>query len=124
VVWFILRFKLEKTLFNLAESGGANPTHLHHFNYGFAILILAGLTALFPKSRKFLRALSFVFGVGVGLVFDEFALIWNLNPDYYHALNYQAQAVLGALLVQIVYFRKFYASIIDRALGRARKLHL
>lgn len=122
VVRFILKFKLEQSLFALGNSGGANPTHLHHFNYGFAILILAGLTALFPQSRRFLRALSFVFGIGVGLVFDEFALIWNLNPDYYHSLNYEAQAVLAALLVQIVYFRKFYASIIDRALGRAKRL--
>lgn len=122
VVWFILEFKLEKVLFNLSESVDGNPTHMHHFNYGFAILIVAGLAALFPQSRRFLRPLSFLFGIGVGLVFDEFALIWNLNPDYYHSLNYQAQAVLGALLVQIVYFRKFYANLIDRALGRARKL--
>lgn len=122
VVWFILEFKLEEKLFALNDSGGANPTHMHHFNYGFAILIVAGLTALFPQSRRFLRALSFVFGIGVGLVFDEFALIWNLNPDYYHSLNYQAQAVLAALLVQIVYFRKFYSALIDRVLNRARRL--
>jgi hypothetical protein len=121
IVALILRFNLQENLFNLQESGGANPTHTHHFNYGFAILIASGLIALFPRSRRFLRALSFVFGVGVGLVFDEFALIWNLNPDYYHALNYQAMAVLGALLIQIVYFRKFYASLVDRMLGRARR---
>jgi len=121
-VALILKYDLGHKLFALGDSGGANPTHMHHFNYGFAILIVSGLTALFPQSRRFLRAISFVFGIGVGLVFDEFALIWNLNPDYYHSLNYQAQAVLAALLIQIVYFRKFYAAIIDRVLGRAKRL--
>ena len=121
VVAFILEFDLQHRLFNLQDSGGANPTHTHHFNYGFAILITAGLLGLLPQSRRFLRALSFVFGIGLGLVFDEFALIWNLNPDYYHSLNYQAIAVLGAVLVQVVYFRKFYAGLLDRLRAPARR---
>lgn len=121
VVAFILEFDLQERLFNREDSGGPNPTHTHHFNYGFAILIVSGLVALFPQSRRFLRFLSLVFGIGVGLVFDEFALIWNLNPDYYHALNYQAMAVLGALLVQIVYFRKFYSTFFHRLKTRFRR---
>lgn len=121
VVAFILEFDLQEKLFNLQDSGGANPTHTHHFNYGFAILIVSGLIALFPQSRRFLRFLSFVFGIGVGLVFDEFALIWNLNPDYYHALNYQAMGVLAALLVQIVYFRKFYSTLFHRTMMKLRR---
>jgi CRP-like cAMP-binding protein len=118
VVASILRFDLQETLFNLRDSGGANPIHTHHFNYGFALLIAAGLLGFFPRARQRLRTLACAFGIGLGLVFDEFALIWNLNPDYYQRLSYEAQAVLVAILVQLVYFRRFYAALLERLLRR------
>lgn len=118
VVAFILGFGLEEQLFNLKASGGANPVHVHHFNYGFAVLVLAGLSAFFPRARRHLRTIAAAFGIGLGLVFDEFALIWNLDPDYYQPLSYQAQGVLAAVLVQLVYFRRAYADFTDRLLVR------
>lgn len=118
VVAAILELHLEKTLFALRDSGGANPIHTHHFTYGFAIMIVAGLLGFFPGSRRFLRPLSLAFGAGLGLVFDEFGLIWNLNPDYYQRLSYEAQAVLAALLVQIVWFRGFYIAAFERIVRR------
>lgn len=114
----ILRLHLEKTLFALRDSGGANPIHTHHFTYGFALMIVSGLVGFFPGTRRWLRALATVFGIGLGLVFDEFALIWNLNPDYYQALSYEAQIVLALLLAQLVWFRRFYAALLDRLTGR------
>ncbi len=114
VVAMILRFGLQEALFNLKDSGGANPIHTHHFNYGFALLITAALTAFLPWTRRWLLPLAFAFGVGLGLVFDEFALIWKLNPDYYDPLNYQAQAFLALVLLQIVYLRRFWVSLLAR----------
>lgn len=115
----ILELHLEKTLFLLRDSGGANPIHTHHFNYGFAIMIVVGLLGFLPGTRRYLRPLSLAFGAGLGLVFDEFGLIWNLNPDYYQRISYEAQAVLAALLVQIVWFRGFYAGLFERMLRRS-----
>jgi len=120
VVAFVLRFGLQEQLFNLRQSEGANPIHIHHFNYGLAVLVSAGALGFFPRARRWLRALACAFGVGLGLVFDEFALIWNLNPDYYQLLNYQAQAVLAALLAQLVYFRRTYAALLARLAQRLR----
>jgi CRP-like cAMP-binding protein len=118
VVAFILRFGLQHQFFNLHDSGGPNPLHMHHFNYGFALVVLTGLLAFFPASRRTLRALAAAFGVGLGLVFDEFALIWNLDPNYYQPLNYWAQALLAAVLVQLVYFRRLYADSLALVLAR------
>jgi CRP-like cAMP-binding protein len=118
VVATILRLGLHEQLFNLRDSGGANPLHIHHFNYGFAIIVATGLLAFFPAYRRMLRVLAASFGIGLGLVFDEFALIWNLRPDYYQPLNYWAHALLAALLVQMVYFRRLYAELFELLLTR------
>jgi CRP-like cAMP-binding protein len=118
VVAFILHFGLQERLFALGDSGGANPTHMHHFNYGFAVLAVAGLLTFFPRSRRMLRTLGAAFGVGLGLVFDEFALIWHLDPDYYQPLSYWAQAILAATLIQVVYLRRVYGELATRLLMR------
>ncbi len=120
VVAFILRFGLEDRLFNLRDAGGPNPIHLHHFNYGFAVLIAAGLLSLLPQSRRLLRPLATAFGVGLGLVFDEFALLWRLNPDYYDPLSYWAQGVMALVLAQLAFLRRPYAGLWRRIGGGAR----
>jgi CRP-like cAMP-binding protein len=122
VVAFILRFDLQGQLFNVLDSGVGNPIHIHHFTYGFVVLVVAGALAFFPRARRWLAALACAFGVGLGLVFDEFALIWNLHPDYYQRLNYQAQAALAAVLVQLVYFRHTYLALLTRLAQRLRPI--
>jgi CRP-like cAMP-binding protein len=118
VVAAIVGLGLQQRLFNLRDSGGPNPLHMHHFNYGFAIIAVTGLLAFFPRSGRTLRVLAAAFGVGLGLVFDEFALIWKLDPDYYQPLNYWAQALLAATLIQVVYFRGVYADFAALVLAR------
>lgn len=117
VVALILRLHLQQQLFNLHASGGANPTHTHHFTYGFALIVASGLLAFFPRTRRWLKTIACAFGFGLGLVFDEFALIWNLNPDYYQTLSYEAQAAILLLLVQVVWLRRFYAGLLERWVG-------
>jgi hypothetical protein len=115
VVHLILKFKLEKQLFALVPGTDPNPMHIHHFNYGLFLIGAAGLAALFPFGRRALRGLSLVFGLGLGLVFDEFALFWNLNPEYAQEMSLVAAAIAAALLVQLIYFRRFWAAVVRRA---------
>ena len=114
VVGAILRFHLEEKAFNLHATEGGHPRHTHHFNYGFTVLVLSGLLAFLPGSRERIRPLALAFGFGLGLVFDEFALIWSLNPNYYAHLSYVAQALMLLLLAQLVWFRRFYGSLLER----------
>ncbi len=111
VVALILKYKLEKQLFALVPGTDPNPMHVHHFNYGLILIGIAGLAALTPFGRRALRGLSFTFGIGCGLVFDEFALFWNLNPEYAQSLSLIAAAIMVGVLVQLTYFRAFWAAL-------------
>jgi CRP-like cAMP-binding protein len=115
VVYMILKYHLEKQLFALVPGNDPNPMHVHHFNYGLMLIGTAGLAALLPFGRRALRVLAFVFGFGCGLVFDEFALIWNLNPEYANPSSLIACGVAAAVLVQMTYFRRFWRAVARRA---------
>jgi CRP-like cAMP-binding protein len=115
VVALILKYGLEKRLFALVPGNDPNPMHVHHFNYGLVLIGSAGLAALFPFGRRALRSLGFAFGFGCGLVFDEFALFWNLNPEYAQSLSLLAAAVMAAVLFQLTYFRAYWARLGRRA---------
>jgi hypothetical protein len=115
VVHLILKYGLEKRLFALVPGNDPNPMHIHHFNYGLFLIGCVGLVSLFPFARRFLRPLALLFGIGAGLVFDEFALFWNLNPEYSQELSIIAAGLAAALLVQLIYFRSFWTAVVRRA---------
>jgi CRP-like cAMP-binding protein len=120
-VFFILHFHLEQQLFALVKSANdPNPMHVHHFNYGLVLIGLSGLAALFPFGRKALRVLAAAFGAGCGLVFDEFALFWNLNPNYAQEASLVAAAAAVVVLVQLVWFRQFWGALLRRLWLTAR----
>jgi CRP-like cAMP-binding protein len=121
VVGLILHFGLEKQLFALVPGKDPNPMHVHHFNYGLVLIGASGIAALFPFGRRALRALSFVFGFGCGLVLDELSLFWNLNPSYENA-HLTGAALAAGLLLQLVYFRRFWAAVARRAWHRLRSV--
>lgn len=115
VVYLILKYHLEKQLFALVQGTDPNPMHVHHFNYGLVLASVAGLAALFPFGRRALRVLAFVFGAGVGLIFDEWSLIWNLNPEYSNPSSLMASGLVAAVLLQVTYFRQFWRALARRA---------
>lgn len=114
VVHLILKYGLEKRLFALVPGNDPNPMHIHHFNYGLFLIGVAGLAALFPLGRRALRGLALMFGLGAGLVFDEFALFWNLNPEYAQELSIIAAGIAAAVLFQLAYFRRFWGALVRR----------
>ena len=119
VVGFILRYHLEQHFFALTRSREhANPMHLHHFNYGLALVCVAGLASFLPRSRRFARTFAVLFGLGSGLICDEWALIWNLDPNYYQPLSYLAALTFGALLLLLTLFRGFWSAWLQRWLWR------
>ena len=118
LVAYIITNGLQKQMFALIGGPQGNPMHIHHFNYGLIIIGLVGVLAMVPATRQALRLLSFGFGVGVGLLVDEFALFWNLNPDYYQPSSRAAAALVLFVLVQVVYFRKLYLAAAHRLVAR------
>jgi len=121
VVALILKYGLEKRLFALVHHGNdPNPMHVHHFNYGLIVASISGIAALFPFGRRALRLFAATFGIGIGLIFDEFALIWTLNPEYSQSLSLISAAFAFVVLVNLVYFRAFWGSLVRRLANRVR----
>jgi hypothetical protein len=121
LVGFILRFNLQGKLFALIPSaGGLNPVHVHHFNYGIALVVISGVFALVPATRRRLRLVAFAFGVGLGLIVDEFALLLHLDPDYYQRASYVAIILATLVLLQLIYFRNLYLGLVRRLAEKIR----
>lgn len=113
-VHLILKYHLEKHLFALVAGSDPNPVHIHHFNYGLLLVGATGLVSLLPYGRRSLKTLALLFGFGCALVFDEFALFWNLNPDYSQGMSLISAAIAAVVLLQIAYFRRFWQAVFVR----------
>lgn len=57
--------------------------HIHHFVPGIVIAFAAGTAALVTEDSDLETALAIPFGVGVGLTFDEAALLLDLRDVYW-----------------------------------------
>src|SRR6266705_7090490 len=57
-------------------------THVHHLNYGIFLLVGVGAYLLF-SSGPAAPVAAVIYGVGLGLTFDEFGMWLHLNGDYW-----------------------------------------
>jgi lysyl-tRNA synthetase, class II len=75
--------------------------HLHHVVFGLVFLLLGGIGnfAIRGDGRPYRELLALLFGIGIGLVLDEFALILHLEDVYWaEAGRRSLDAVLLAVL--------------------------
>jgi hypothetical protein len=75
--------------------------HIHHFIPGILIAFAAGALALLTRSDKIERRLAVPFGAGIGLTFDEAALLLDLRDVYWTRegiLSVQVSFALAATL--------------------------
>ncbi|HET9721761.1 MAG TPA: hypothetical protein VFP32_01900 [Candidatus Saccharimonadales bacterium] len=89
--------------------------HVHHFTYGFIILAICGYLAITrpSKSPPWLAAL---FGIGLALSVDEAGMWLHLTDVYYNDTSEDVVIVTGAVLINLVYFKEFWVSIIRNTL--------
>lgn len=82
--------------------------HIHHFTYGVVILVLVGLYLIIvqpsPSSKKF-RRLTFLYGIGLGLTFDEFGMWIRLQDNYWARQSYDAIVIVLLILLNVAYAR-------------------
>ena len=85
--------------------------HIHHFTYGVVILVLVGFYFIMRRpelgSRNF-RLMTFVYGIGLGLTFDEFGMWVRLKDDYWVRQSYDAIIVISLLLLNIAYYKSVW----------------
>ena len=77
--------------------------HLHHYVFGIFILTIAGFLALVFKGPRATFGIALLYGLGVGLTYDEFGF-W-VNPPFVRGARWNSDGLLivgGAFLVVIL----------------------
>ena len=74
-----------------------HDTHVHHLNYGIFLLAGVGAYLLFSSGPAG-PAAAVVYGIGLGLTFDEFGMWLHLTGDYWQRASFDAIVVLAAAL--------------------------
>jgi hypothetical protein len=108
---FVLTFVASRTLVLLIMADRIpnlyfflRGTHVHHLNYG--IFLLAGVGAyllLEARSARALRWTAFVYGIAMGLTFDEFGMWLHLGGSYWQRASVDAIIVVAGALGFIAY---------------------
>jgi hypothetical protein len=87
--------------------------HIHHFVPGILLAFGAGGAGLATANERLEELLSFGFGAGVGLTFDEAALLLDLRDVYWSRegvvslqVSFGLTAVLAATLLALRMFRR------------------
>lgn len=113
---FLVTFGISRTLIYLIEAGRlpelflyVNGVHVHHLSYGIFILAWVGFyTLVFAQPGEKLYKTSLLYGIGLGLTFDEFGMWLHLRDDYWIRRSYDAVVIIALLLLNIVYFGWFW----------------
>ena len=81
-------------------------THVHHLNYGIFLLSVVGGYSVFrrPTGRK-AEITALMYGVAMGLTFDEFGMWLHLGGRYWQRTSVDAVIVISALLGLVAFAR-------------------
>ncbi|HSW46529.1 MAG TPA: hypothetical protein VLM89_13255 [Phycisphaerae bacterium] len=93
VVFLIMSRRIPDLYFFIGQ------THVHHLNYG--IFLLSGVGAYLILSRpqgRMLSGTALVYGIGLGLTFDEFGMWLHLGGGYWQRASFDAVIVIAGLL--------------------------
>jgi ABC-type multidrug transport system fused ATPase/permease subunit len=113
LVSFVLTFLITRGITRLIRAGkgpfrnvsGSGGVHIHHVVPGVILTIIGGFGAVAGGQYGFGSALSaVVFGIGAGLVLDEFALVLHLADVYWTEAGRKSveMVVLTASLVGLL----------------------
>jgi hypothetical protein len=79
-------------------------THVHHLNYGIFLLSAVGAILLFvPLGDKGRQWISFAYGFGMALTFDEFGMWVHLGGSYWQRASFDAVIVVLSLMGAIAF---------------------
>jgi hypothetical protein len=95
--------------------------HIHHLNYGIFIMAVTGFWALVFQEQKNRLRIGTLYGVGLGLTFDEFGMWMKLDDYYWTRMSYDAIVIIALLFTSFVYFPSFWYFWINRIEKRIQK---
>src|SRR5215467_7572419 len=74
--------------------------HIHHYVYGIFILVIAGYLALTFRGDGVRSWIALLYGLGVGLTFDEFGM-W-LNPPFVRGVRGNTNGIAIVVIALLV----------------------
>jgi len=84
--------------------------HVHHFTYGIILLTVVGYYLLSRTPGKLaLHRLAILYGIALGLAYDEFRLWLRLEDNYWTKRSYDAVIIIALLFSNILYFGDFWS---------------
>lgn len=77
-------------------------THIHHLNYGIFLLAGVGAYLIFARpAERHLVAIATLYGIGLGLTFDEFGMWLHLGGGYWQRASFDAVVVIASALAAL-----------------------
>ncbi|MDA8331647.1 MAG: hypothetical protein M0027_10690 [Candidatus Dormibacteraeota bacterium] len=103
----------------LGKGKGSQPLHIHHLVWGILALTGCGYGSLLRTGPKWRRRLAPLYGAGVALTFDEFALWLRLEDDYWSSegrASVDAVIILSAIFGLAVASPLFWQGVLEEIL--------
>ena len=81
-------------------------THVHHLNYGIFLLSVVGGYSVFRRpTARAAEITALLYGVAMGLTFDEFGMWLHLGGSYWQRASVDAVIVVSALFGLVAFAR-------------------
>jgi hypothetical protein len=81
-------------------------THVHHLNYGiFLLATVCGYSVFRRPVRRKAELTALIYGVAMGLTFDEFGMWLHLGGSYWQRASVDAVIVVAALFGLVAFGR-------------------
>jgi hypothetical protein len=111
LVAFLLTFMLARMVVFLIMSNTipdlylhVKGTHVHHLNYGiFLLSTVCGYLLFRRPAGQRLEAAAILYGIGMGLTFDEFGMWIHLGGSYWQRASWDAVTVVASLFALIAF---------------------
>lgn len=112
VVAFIVTFVLTRMIVRMIRAGKGpfkdnqvGGVHVHHMVPGLFLLIIGGLAAIGGMGAGWDTFAGLMFGIGLALVLDEFALVLHLDDVYWSEqgrLSVDVVFVIGSMMILLL----------------------
>jgi hypothetical protein len=83
-----------------------NGTHVHHLNYGiFLLAVVAGYSVFRRPAGRKAELTALLYGVAMGLTFDEFGMWLNLGGSYWQRTSIDCVIIISGLFGIVAFAR-------------------
>jgi hypothetical protein len=85
--------------------------HIHHFYYGMLLLAITSIAAVVTEREDIRHGLSYIVGIGIGLIIDELGLLLNCTGEkvgltcrYLFPNTFDVVLIISLIFVMFIFF--------------------